>query len=1008
MPLIETVTNVAKRLLGTTNESVLRRVWPTVLEVAKLEPDMQLADDVTLRARSAALREKILGGAPLESVMVEAFALAREAADRRIGMWNALDPKRGFPEDAWGEARGAITVAREQLAAGTPPWDIDLPASAYAAVRRHSPHSVPPFRMRAHDVQVLGAVVLHQGRISEMRTGEGKTLVASLTCYLNGLGGRGVHVITVNDYLAARDANWNAPTLRFLGVSVGAIQSNQPPHLRKAIYACDVTYGTNNEFGFDYLRDNLAKSPDEQVQTRRTFAVIDEVDSVLVDEARTPLIISGPAVGRMQHYKPADEVARQLVKDVDFEVDIKDRQITLSEVGIDKAAKLFGVANLYDGDAMQLPHYLDNALKAHHLYHRDKEYLVANGQVKIIDEFTGRTMDGRRWSDGLHQAIEAKEGTEVKEESQTYATITLQNFFRLYSKLAGMTGTAMTEANEFNAIYKLEVVAIPPNKRVQRTDYADLIFGSEKEKFEAIGKEVEDLHAMGQPVLVGTISVEVSERLSELLKRRGVPHEVLNARHHAREAEIVAKAGQFGAVTIATNMAGRGTDIILGAISAAEAFKHWQAHGLMPKKLKPDSSAADIDEATLDLWATHFLGEQDAAKLKNQPADHVLKAINERRRQNGFPPLPSPSTFAAGVDVRQLGGLRITGTERHESRRIDNQLRGRSGRQGDPGSSRFYLSLDDDLMKRFAGPMVANMMRRLGLKDGIPIESRMVTNQVEKAQKKVEEFHYGIRKNLLEYDQVANSQRSLIYRQRQQIIEGKELDKLLLALYRQSTDQMVQKAADDGTRGLELAKRVAEEYAKDYGLPAPTVETLPVKDGGDATRDFLMKEITAAVEARRKEMGEVFEHVLRFVLLDTIDRRWKDHLYSMDHLRHAIGLESYAQKDPRMRFKEEGYRQFMMMNELIHQEVARIFFRLQVQAAPPEPETPGPAGHIEAGGFRPAAATATMSAQVPAMAMAAGAAGGPDLLAPASQSRPAATDPCPCGSGMLFRHCHGK
>ncbi len=377
MPLIETVTNVAKRLLGTTNEAVLRRVWPTVLEVAKLEPDMQLADDATLRARSKALRERVLGGAPLESVMVEAFALAREAADRRIGMWNALDPKRGFPEEAWGEARGAIETARAQLAAGTPPWDLDLPASAYAAVRRHAPHSVPPFRMRAHDVQVLGAVVLHQGKISEMRTGEGKTLVASLTCYLNALGGRGVHVITVNDYLAARDANWNAPTLRFLGVSVGAIQSNQPPHLRKAIYASDVTYGTNNEFGFDYLRDNLAKSSDEQVQTRRTFAVIDEVDSVLVDEARTPLIISGPAVGRMQHYKPADEVARQLVKDTDFEVDLKDRQITLSEAGIDKAAKLFGVANLYDGDAMQLPHYLDNALKAHHLYHRDKEYLVS-------------------------------------------------------------------------------------------------------------------------------------------------------------------------------------------------------------------------------------------------------------------------------------------------------------------------------------------------------------------------------------------------------------------------------------------------------------------------------------------------------------------------------------------------------------------------------------------------------------------------------------------------------
>ena len=943
-------------------------------------------------------------------MLAEAFALAREAADRRLGMWNALDPKKGFPEEAWGEAGGAVDEVRAKLTANppVPSWDLDLPASAYAAVRRHSPQSLPPFRMRAHDVQILGAIALHQGRISEMRTGEGKTLVASLTCYLNALGGRGVHVVTVNDYLASRDAAWNAPTFRFLGVSVGTLQNTMPQFLRKQAYACDITYGTNSEFGFDYLRDNLARSVDEQVQTRRTFAVIDEVDSVLIDEARTPLIISGPAVGRKESYKQADEVARQLVKDTDFEVDIKDRHITLSEVGIDKAAKLFGVPNLYDGEAMHLPHFLDNALKAHHLYMRDKEYLVAGGMVKIVDEFTGRTLEGRRWSDGLHQAVEAKEAVEIREENQTYATITIQNFFRLYGKLSGMTGTAMTEANEFNAIYKLAVVAVPPNKRVQRKDNPDLIFGTEKEKFEAILKEVEELHAIGQPVLVGTISVEVSERLSELLKRKGVPHNVLNARQHQREAEIVANAGQFGAVTISTNMAGRGTDIVLGAAKPVEAFKHWQAQGLMPKRLRVEDADETIDEATLDLWSKHYLGEEDAAKLRGSPHGQVLGAINQRRRLNGFPDLPLPSVFKAGVDVRLLGGLRIVGTERHESRRIDNQLRGRSGRQGDPGSSRFYLSLDDDLMKRFAGATMANAMRYLGLKDGIPIESGMVSRQVEKAQKKVEEIHYGIRKHVLEMDQVVNTQRSIIYRQRQQIIEGRELDKLLVSLYRKAVDELVQKTAADGTRGAALATRIAETFAKDYGLPAPDAATIPVTAGGDACRDFLMGLIEAAMQARQGEMGEIFEHVLRFVLLDVIDRRWKDHLYAMDHLRHAIGLESYAQKDPRLRFKEEGYRLFIDHERADPERGGQDLL-------PPAGAEGGGARGGRSGGEpgirRLQARRRRAAARAAAAAAAPGAALAPDglgLLAAAAPRRPAAGDPCPCGSGMTFKNCHGK
>ena len=1016
MPVLETITSVARRVLGTTNEAMLRRIWPQVHKVRALEPEMQKLGDVELRARSKALRERVAGGAPLDSVLVEALALAREAADRRIGMWNAVDPSKGFPDEAWGDDLPAVQAVRAEMAAllkeaqeknGQPskfPWDLDLPASAYAKVRALHPLSAPPYRMRAHDVQVLGAIVLHQGRVAEMRTGEGKTLVASMACYLNGITGKGVHVITVNDYLASRDAAWNAPALRFLGVSVGAIQSQMPGWMRKQVYACDVTYGTNNEFGFDYLRDNLAKSLDEQVQTRRHFAVVDEADSVLIDEARTPLIISGPAVGRKEAYQKADEVAKALVKDEHYEVDIKDRHVTLNEAGMDKAAALFGVQNLYEAEHMHLPHYLDNALKAKELYTRDKEYLVAGDQVKIVDEHTGRIMEGRRWSDGLHQAIESKEGVAIQEENQTYATITLQNFFRLYDKIAGMTGTAMTEASELNAIYKLDVVAIPPNRPVARADFQDLIYGSEQEKIEALIKEVEDLHAVGQPVLVGTISVEVSERLSEAFTRRGIPHNVLNARQHQREAEIVAGAGQFGAVTIATNMAGRGTDIVLGKTTFPKALAHWQAKGLAPKKLTPEST--DLDEAVIGMWSGRFLDEKELAKLKDQSPAGRLAAINRNRRLQGLPPLPVPSSLVAGVDVRALGGLRITGTERHDSRRIDNQLRGRSGRQGDPGSSRFYLSLDDDLMKRFARDSMARMMRALGLKNGVPIESGMVSNAIEKAQKKVEEYHYGIRKNLLEYDQVMNSQRSIIYKQRQAILEGRELEKTLSTLYREGLDDLIQQAAVDGTRGPELAKRIAAAFTQDIGLEAPPIDTIPVKDGGEACMAFLLPVIEQGVTARKVEMGEMFETVLRFVLLDTIDKRWKDHLYAMDHLRHAIGLEAYAQKDPRLRYKEEGFRLFQMMRGLIRQDVLRIFFRLQLQVQPPQDEeATNTRQEFAAGGFIPAP---TGKAIAPGAKLLEAEAGGSELPTAPPRAKPAPTDPCPCGSGSAYRHCHGR
>lgn len=1001
MPVLDIVTSMMRRILGTTDDAFIRRMGPIVRQVTDRETEMQGLEDRALRERSAALRHRVTKeGASLDSVLVEALALARETADRRIGMWNAFDVTKGFPDEAWGSSRSHVEEVRKQLAAGVAAWDLDVPVEVYAKIRAHSPQSVPPFRMRGHNVQVLGAIVLHQGRIAEMRTGEGKTLVASYAAYLNSLSGQSVHIVTVNDYLAARDAAWNAPTLRFLGTSIGAIQSQMPPRIRKAIYEGDVVYGTNSEFGFDYLRDNLARSVEEQVQGRRAFAIVDEVDSILIDEARVPLIISGPTMNREQNYRQANEVAKNLVKDVDFTVDIKDRTITLTDEGIDKAAKLFGVANLYDSDAMHLPHFLDNALKAYNLFLRDKEYLVSGGQVRIVDEHTGRVLEGRRWSDGLHQAVEAKEGVEIKEENQTYATITLQNFFRLYSKLSGMTGTAMTEANEFNAIYNIEVLPIPPNKPVLRQDLSDFIFGTEKEKFDSIIKEVEDLHAIGQPVLVGTISVEVSERLSEQFTRRGIAHNVLNARQHQREAEIVLGAGQFAAVTIATNMAGRGTDIVLGRITPELAFKHWQAHGLMPKKIKPDSSPAEIDQAVLEIWATKWMDPKDAEKLKGQSPNARLAGINKARKLNSLYALPLPSTFATGVDVRQLGGLRIMGSERHDSRRTDNQLRGRSGRQGDPGSSRFYLSIDDDLMKRFAGPTMANLMRRMGLKDGQAIESPLVTRQVEKAQKKVEEYHYGIRKNLLEYDQVANGQRTLIYRQRQEIIEGKECEKTLLGLFRESLDGIIQTAAGDGVRGESLAKRITETFAKEYGLPEPDASILPVKDGGDACLNVLMGLVERAVAARKKEAGDVFEHLLRFVMLETIDRRWKDHLYSMDHLRHAIGLEGYAQKDPRMRYKEEGYRQFAQMNQLIREDIARLFFRLEIQTAPapesaPAPQTAGSAAGSSTGAIAKGSQVVSSAGSSSAPA------------STASQVKTQPNDPCPCGSGRQFKRCHG-
>lgn len=1019
MGLMDGITKLTQRFLGTGNDASLKIYDALRKRINELEATMQGHDDAALRALCTDLQTRA-GDGDGKNIQAEAFALAREVADRRIGAWTGITgmtpigrEAKAISDEQWGDQLSLVTIAKEQLAAGTPQAEIDLPASVYAKVRELSPRSVPPWRMRAHDVQLLGGAVLYDGRIAELKTGEGKTLVAVFPAFLAALCGQKVHVVTVNPYLASRDATWNRPVFEFLGMSVGALEAQAPGDQKAAAYACNLVYGTNSEFGFDYLRDNLKTRLEDQVQTKRDFAIVDEVDSVLIDEARTPLIISGPANREEGSYLKANEVAAGLEVETHFEVDIKDRTVSLTEEGIDKASELFGVSSLFDPEHMTLPHFLDNALKAHHLYLRDQHYLVQAGEVRIVDEFTGRVLAGRRWSEGLHQAIEAKEGVSIQPENQTYATITYQNFFRLYDRLAGMTGTALTEANEFHAIYKLDAVAVPTNRPVIRADLPDLIYGSENEKFDAIAAEVEELQAVGQPMLVGTVTVETSERLSEALKRKGVPHEVLNARQNEREAEIVAAAGGLGAVTIATNMAGRGTDIVLKKFEKAELLKHWKTYELAPKRVNADTPDSEIDEACLDLWAKRWLDSDTAEKQRGQDAASTLAAINKVRREQGWHELVLPSALLAdsALSTADLGGLRIIGTERHESRRIDNQLRGRSGRQGDPGSSRFYLSLDDQLMKRFAGPMVTNMMRSLGLKDGVPIESKMVTRAVEKAQKRVEEYHYGVRKNLLEYDQVMNVQRTEVYGQRQRILEGKQLPEFLTTVFKGGLDDLVQEAASDGTRGDDLAARLAERFHEATGLPAPAVSEIPVNDGGDACRDRLMQVVDEGLAKRTEEWGPALDMVLRFVLLDTIDRRWKDHLYAMDHLRSAISLEGYGQRDPKLRYKEEGYKLFTLMGGLIRQDISQMFFRLQLdqRAAGAPGGAPMPNDRFQAGGFAPAGGASPAPAPTAKPGATAVAAAPAAAAAPtAAPNKPGPDDPCPCGSGLPYRHCHGK
>ncbi len=920
----------------------------------------------------------------------------------------------GFLALSDAELREETDRFKERLAAGESLDDL-LP-EAFAAVREASRRTLG---QRHFDVQLMGGATLHQGNIAEMKTGEGKTLVATLPAYLNALTGKGVHVVTVNDYLASYQSELMGRVYRFLGMSVGCIVAGQTPDQRRAEYAADITYGTNNEFGFDYLRDNMAWTPEELVQRGHHFAIVDEVDSILVDEARTPLIISGPAGGDVNKwYGEFARLAVRLNRETDYEVDEKKRTVGVLEPGIAKVEDYLGIDNLYESLNTPLIGFLNNAIKAKELFKRDKDYVVLQGEVMIVDEHTGRMLPGRRYNEGMHQAIEAKEGVTIKAENQTLATITLQNYFRLYEKISGMTGTAQTEAAEFQSTYKLGVVPIPTNRPMLRMDQADLVYKNEDAKFTAVVEDIVARHAAGQPVLVGTVSVEKSEHLSQLLRKQGVPHEVLNAKQHAREASIVAQAGRKGAVTVATNMAGRGTDIMLGGNAEFMAVADLAAKGLDP---------AEHPEEYEDAWPAALEAAKDAVAAEH---DEVL----------------------------ELGGLYVLGTERHESRRIDNQLRGRSGRQGDPGESRFYLSMTDDLMRLFASGMAESMMNRAGFPDDLPIESKMVSRGIQSAQSQVEGRNFEIRKNVLKYDDVMSRQRSVIYAERRRVLEGEDMG-----------DQIQHFVADVVTTYVQLA--TAEGAPETWDLEAlwtalravyPVTLTPEeiVEEAGGATRvtaEMLSEELVSdaklAYAAREEQIGaENMRQLERRVVLSVLDRKWREHLYEMDYLKEGIGLRAMAQRDPLVEYQREGYQLFAAMTEGIKEESVAYLFNLEVKVAEPEAEPTTPvtltaesaagAALAAPAGLAPAAAApdgpaapATRPRKATPSLIAKGL-DGPERRVPLQYSAPSVdgdvgpvvraeevataekdgqtfpgtgrNEQCPCGSGKKYKVCHGK
>src|SRR5580700_8485340 len=993
MDAAKLVDGVIARFIGTKHERDDKKLQPMVAAINALEAEIKTLSDEDLKLRFLALKEQVqeplkeadpteptfrdLMQKAFEPVLVSAFALAREAGRRFLNM-------------------------------------------------------------RHFDVQLIGGMVLHDGKIAEMKTGEGKTLVATLPAALNALAGRGVHAVTVNDYLARRDAEWMSPLYRGLGLSVGVIVHDLDDEQRKAAYGADITYGTNNEFGFDYLRDNMKYDLKDCVQRGHQFCIVDEVDSILIDEARTPLIISGPSEESTDKYFKIDKIIPKLIQDIDYTLDEKHRTATLTEEGVSKCEQLLNLGNLYDPAHMDIIHHVYQGLRAHTLFQKDVDYVVKDGEVVIVDEFTGRQMPGRRWSDGLHQAVEAKEGVKIERENQTLATITFQNYFRMYKKLSGMTGTAETEAAEFAKIYNLDVVVIPTNRALIRKEYPDVVYRTEKEKFEAVvngimqednsyANGIRHFHERGQPVLVGTISIEKSEAIADILKKAGVPHQVLNAKQHERESRVVAQAGRKGAVTVATNMAGRGTDILLGGNPEQMTRDHF----LKNKMAMPYSSAPAVIPA--DGTNTNAAGEiaqpiapmvlfQHEGKIFQVPADQ-WKPVYEQFAQQ---------CKAEHDEVVALGGLHILGTERHEARRIDNQLRGRAGRQGDPGSSRFFLSLEDDLMRIFGGERVKALMFRLGMTEGVPIESGMISSRIENAQKSVEAQNFDARKHLLEYDDVMNKQRETIYGIRRSALEGKDQRDYVLGIAEDVARELVitfcprEQHPDQWNTTQFLA-----EMNSQFGIDVKAAGADPGALNHDQLADAVVEAVTKRYEEKEKQFGaDLMRWLERRIILDVVDGQWKDHLLSLDHLKEGIGLRGYAQKDPIVEFKKEAFVLFEDMMARIDNETIRYLFHIQMQQAEKHPADMQvrPEAQQRSGGTQAAVASAAARAAEPApqrlpdvarqlerkqqrqqkdLQYQTGAAQAEPPKPVRAAAKVGRNDPCPCGSGKKYKKCHG-
>ncbi|HUL29680.1 MAG TPA: preprotein translocase subunit SecA [Thermodesulfobacteriota bacterium] len=879
--------SLVKKIVGSKNERELKRIRPFIEGINQMEPKISPLRDDQLLAKTSEFKERISQGQSLEEILPEAFAVVRETARRTLG-------------------------------------------------ERH------------YDVQLIGGIVLHEGKISEMATGEGKTLVSTLPAYLNALSGKGVHIVTVNDYLAKRDSEWMGVIHKFLGLSVGVIVHELNDRERKEAYGCDITYGTNNEFGFDYLRDNMKFTLEDYVQRDLNYAIVDEVDSILIDEARTPLIISGPAEESTDKYYKINRIIPSLKQGQDYQLEEKSHAAFLTEEGVAHVEKLIHVENLYDPRNIETLHHVNQALRAHTLFKRDVDYMVKDGQVIIVDEFTGRLMPGRRWSDGLHQAVEAKENVRIENENQTLATITFQNYFRMYKKLAGMTGTADTEAAEFRKIYNLDVVVIPTNMPMRRTNYSDVIYKTTDEKFRAVVSEIKELNQSGHPVLVGTISIEKSERLSQLLKKQGVPHNVLNAKHHEREAEIIAQAGRLGAVTISTNMAGRGTDILLGG---------------NPK----------------------FLARTMAGEA---PTEEAMKAAYEKA---------SAIVQKEKEQVIALGGLHVLGTERHEARRIDNQLRGRSGRQGDPGSSRFYLSLEDDLLRIFGSERISKVMDRFGIEEDQPIEHGLVTKAIENAQRKVEAHNFEIRKHLLEYDNVMNKQREVIYSQRRDVLGSEDLKETVMEMIEELSEGVIDFYTDEKEHPEDwdlkaLQDAVSQQFA--FKWSPPSVEGNGIRR--DQLTEMIIESAKDAYQKREEELGApMVRYLEKVIMLQSIDYYWKDHLLAIDQLKEGIGLRGYAQKDPLIEYQKEAYQMFLEMLDRIRKDTVEKLFAVQIAREQQEAKeikmerkqnfvmsrgevAPGGGGKTE---------------------------DGKGVTVRREGKKVGRNDPCPCGSGKKYKRC---